>query len=169
MEDKIFGLKENFAIELKDYNPTEHLGKVRLWLNGKQFGDLKKKDELYDFISSLKILMQEKKALYEKKFDSMTNEKIFSYCLLLDRDFDSPTEADFEFVNKMRQTYSLWFGEQLDNVAHVIFYKEGFYHFLWSYNDYSSIEIEYLKNLTYTKIPTMAVEDAITSFLREVE
>ena len=168
MDTVIFGLKDSFAIELKDYNQTKRSGKIRLWLNGKQFGDLKRKDELYDAVASFKILIREKEALYEKQFEAMSNEQIFSYCLMLDRNIDLPTEAEYEFVNKMRQTFSLWFGEQLDNVSHVIFHKDGFYHFLWSYNAYSSKQIEFLKNLTFTKISSMAVESALASFLLEV-
>jgi len=167
-ESILFGEKDIFSIELKDYNAKQHTGKIRLWLNGQQLGDLKTQDELYDAIKSFKFLITSKETLYDKAFDLMTNEQIFSHCLLLDKNFDSFTEDDYKLVNQMRETFSRWFGEQLDNVVHVILFKGEYFHFLYSYNDYASGKIEYLKNLRYSKVPSENVENVILSFLNAV-
>ena len=59
MENNFFGEKDVFAIELRDYDLNRKLGRVRFWLNGKQYGDLRRKDEMEDVIEGLEMLGQE--------------------------------------------------------------------------------------------------------------
>jgi hypothetical protein len=167
MENSVFGEKDVFAIELQDYDPHKEMGRVRFWLNGKQYGDLKRKDEVGDVVEGLEMLVSKRESLYEQSFDLMTNEQIFSHCLFLDRDTTTFTGEDYELVNKMRYSFGIWFGEQFDNVTHVTYYKDGFYHFLWSYNnDYSGKRINYLKNLEYEKVARENFENAVSLFLQ---
>ena len=167
MENKIFGNQEQFAIEVKDYHPESKRGKIRFWVAGKQLGDLKRVDKISYFIKALNVLVNDSKELYDQLFETMSNEQIFSHCLFLDRDSSAFTKEDYDLVNRMRQTFSLWFGEQLDNVAHVIYFKDKSYHFLWSYNSSYSKAINYIKNLKYEKVLEDDFKNVSLSFLQD--
>jgi hypothetical protein len=170
MENNIWGKKNLFAIELKDYDSYKKLGKVRFWIGGKQYGDSKRKDELSDVVEGLKMLLDKRDSLYEKSFDSMTNEQIFAYCLFLNKDTRTFTTEDYELLNKFRYSYVIWFGEQFDNVNHITYYKDNFYHFLWSYNnDYSGRRINYLDNLEYGMVSTENFENVVQLFIQTIE
>ena len=168
MEDKLFGKQEVFAIEVKGFNAKKQKGKIRIWVNGNKLGDLKRTGELIYAANAFKLMLYKDQDLYDRAFDSMSVEEIFSYCLFLGKKVEDFSPEDFELFQKM-QTLSQYFGDQLDNVAHVIYCKDGFYHFLWSYNnDYSGSEIDYLKNLESSTVPVNEVKDVILLFLKDL-
>ena len=168
MDGKLFGNKDVFAIEVNNYVLKSKKGKIRFWLDGRKMGDLKRKDELSDSIKALKLIISKGELLYDTAFDGMSIQQIFSYCLFLDKKVEDFGPEDFELFEKLK-VFSLFLGEQLDNCAHVIYCKDGFYHFLWSYNnDYSGKEIDYLRNLDYAKIPMSEVIKVSLLFFEDV-
>jgi hypothetical protein len=168
MESKLYGRQDVFAIEVNAFDAQKQKGKIRFWLNGKQFGDLKRIDKLTYSAKSLKIMLTKNEELYDSAFDDMSIQEIFSYCLFLDKKSEDFGPEDYVLFQKMKM-FSLYFGDQLDNVAHIIFCKDGLYHFLWSYNnDYSGRKIDYHKNLDHTSIPIDEVKSVSLLYLKDL-
>lgn len=161
MENIIIGKRREFAIEVADYEERE--GRIRFWVNNYEIGDLRVNDELETCANALRQLIDNKEQLYNSSFASRTDAEIFQYCLLLDSNILNRTEKDFERFRGI-QHMSPFLGEQFDNVARVIYFKNGFYHFLWSYNNNTS-DRDYLENLKVEKIEANIFEFVCESFI----
>lgn len=169
MENKLWGDKEIFAIEVGNYNSNTKKGKLRLWLSNEQFGDFKKTFRLSYAIIAFKKLLEVEMELFDNDFENKSEEEIFIHCLLLDKKIENFTQGDYMKAEKL-QKFTFYFGDQLDNVANIIYSKNGLFHFIWSMNnDYSGKSINYLKNLKSAKVPSVFFRSVTTSFLSEFE
>src|SRR5687767_14998229 len=102
MENKLFGRQDVFGIEVNGFDEQKQKGKIRFWLNGKQFGDLKRTDKLIHSAKALKLMLSKNEELYDSAFDNMSIQEIFSYCLFLDKKSEDFAPEDYELFQKMK-------------------------------------------------------------------
>ncbi|MBO9634969.1 MAG: hypothetical protein J7578_17800 [Chitinophagaceae bacterium] len=162
MENLIIGRCQDFAIEVADFDQRE--GRVRFWANNSEIGDLKVNDELETCAYALKGLIDNKEDLFNDAFVSKTEAEIFQYCLLLDTNSSNRTEKDYERFRRV-QHMSPFLGEQFDSIARVIYFKNGYYHILWFYNNDYTSNLNFMDNFKVEKIRAEDFEIACESFI----
>jgi hypothetical protein len=103
-KDFIFGRVDSFAIEISEKSKSALL---KLWINGKSYGDYKKRGELIHSIQNLSLLLEHLDTLKENIFDTMPPKEIFSWLLSMD------VQEDYE----KRKKYIRFLGDQMDNIS----------------------------------------------------
>jgi hypothetical protein len=114
LENKIFGDKTDFAIELGD---TKTAGKYKLcfWVQGKKMGSFTRAGELSSSIKAYNTFKENKERFYLSVFDKMSPTQIANYLVTdlftLGRSKKTDKIEDYE----RRQKFYLFFGLQFAN------------------------------------------------------
>ena len=115
------------------------------------------------------MLIEKGVGLYDPKFANMSLREIFSYCLLVDKRIEEFNLNDYMLLDDVKK-YFPYFGDQLDNVAIVLFVKNDNIYLLWSTNnDYSGKDIDYLKNFESDFVQYNLFKEACISFSNRLE
>jgi hypothetical protein len=112
--ERIFGSKEEFAIEIK-VNGVIEKSNLRLWIQNNPVGYYKKMNVLTDSVKNFKKLLFHKSTLYNQIVDLKNPEEIFQWMLS-----DPKEPGDFE----SRMKYIRWMGEQLDEFSMIAFFNK---------------------------------------------
>jgi hypothetical protein len=114
LENKIFGDKTDFAIELGD---TKTAGKYKLcfWVQGKKMGSFTRAGELSSSIKAYNTFKENKERFYLPVFDKMSPSQILKYLVTdlftLGRSNKPEKKEDYE----RREKFFLFFGLQFAN------------------------------------------------------
>lgn len=165
MEHEFFGVKKKFGVEIEVINREKNTGKAKFWIEGKSFGEFNVKHKLSYLASGLTKLMRGEEKLWDESFAGKTPAEIFEYCMSIAKNSANyPPEKYYllELVTK----FAFFFGDQFDTVNHIIYVKDGNYHFTWAVNnDYSGREVDLMKNFEYANVPIPILKEVSERFL----
>ena len=162
-----FGLKEKFGIELEIYNQIRNVGKARFWVENKPLGEFKVKHKLSYLLAGLKELLKNESILWDERFLQKSPEEIATMCWYLKRDILEANPQELEEMMAFKK-FSPFFGDQFDSQSNIIYLKDGKFHFIWTLvTDYSSDNVDYLKNLQSAQVDASYVKEVIERFLND--